>query len=429
MYTSELLDAHPASAIEPLSPDLAAKVEGAGWPDGLIDRVLELRRDRGEIEQWIDSGFPTVEMLEGWIGMQELLMYSTLNCREATWEDHEVLADLCANAPEKVGEWTVTVERGPYPYAQFRLQEHPSVTIIEDRRVALAMAARSVRNTYIGGERLTAHFMSGWRVRDGFRGLGLSNFLQFAPGPGVGWFGAVSYWFVRTGNSSSAWVSKIEDDLADRGDFSFQTATLTASVAHLNQPDAGELSTRVRPATADDVPRCVELINRTHDGLDLFRPYTVAYLEQRLDDPSWGSKPSFYASVYGWPQFRVVEHEGEIVACGGLWDRGRDVRDVWRRGDETHVDDPTALLDFGYADGAAAALAELISHVLADTATLGRSGLLVPLEFLPEVRAELDRLGITTRPEVRELHVMPFSMPDFRLEVVIERPYIDLAYW
>ena len=428
-YTSELLDAHLASAIEPLSAELQAKVDGAGWPEGLIERVLNLRRDREEVEMWIDTGFPTVEMLDSWMDMQELLIHSTLHNREATWEDHGLLVELCAEAPEKVGEWTVTVERGPYPYAQFRLQEHPSVTILEDRRIPLGMAARSVRNTYIGGERLTAHFMSGWRIREGFRGLGLSNMLQFSPGPGVGWFGVVTYWFVRIGNSSSSWISKIEDDLADRGDFSLETDTLTATVTNFDDPAAGSRSTNVREATAADLPRCVELINRSHAGLDLFRPYTLEYLEERLDDPSWGPKPSFYASVYGWPDFRVVERDGEVVACGGLWDRGRDVRDVWRRGEETHVEDPAALLDFGLAEGHDAALAELISHFLADTSELGRSGLLVSLDFQPKLRAALDELSLSSRPEIRELHVMPFAMPDFELEVVIERPYIDLAYW
>ena len=128
----------------------------------------------------------------------------------------------------------------------------------------------------------------------------------------------------------------------------------------------------------------------------------------------------------------MVERDGQIVACGGLWDRGRDVREVWRGDDtnkheETFVRDPTALMDFGYADGEAPAMAALIESFAAATAELGRSGLMAPIEFLPDLQQATAMLVST--PETRELHAMPFSSPDLRIDLAISRPYTDLAYW
>lgn len=44
-----------------------------------------------------------------------------LMVRQATWEDDERLIDLFANSPERLGDWDVTVERSPNPYAQQRM--------------------------------------------------------------------------------------------------------------------------------------------------------------------------------------------------------------------------------------------------------------------------------------------------------------------
>lgn len=428
-YEHQLLAEHPAFAVEPLSPELQRKVDAAGWPPGLVDRVLALRRDRGELEAWLDSGFPTSEMLDGWADMKAMTVGTTLTARIGSWEDDWLLADLCKNAPETVGDWTVVVERSPFPYAQYRLQEHAYVSLVEDHRVGLAMAGHSTRNTYIQGQKTTVHYMSGWRVREGFRGLGLSNVLQNTAGSGLTPFGQVTYWFVRSGNAASAWVERIREDMADRPEgFAVDGDTLTATVTCLSDPSRGRRSGRVRPAGEHDLARCRELINRTNDGLDLFRPYSADYLDQRMSDPAWGRKPPFYPAVYGLADFRVLEADGEIVACAGLWDRGRDVREVWSRDDgDGFVADPTAVMDMGFADGHDQAMAELLSHLVAESAELERSGLLVALEWLPDVASAVSDLA--PRLETRELHVQPFAMPGHEIDLTITRPYIDLAYW
>ena len=430
LYDGSALAAHPASQPPEPPPHLAAKVAEAGWPDGLFERMRALRRNWGEIEAWVDSGFPTLEMIEAWVPQEEALLASTLAVRQAGWDDNDLLADLCANSPERVGDWNVVVERGPFAFAQFRLQEHAHVVVVEDRRVGLGMVSRSLRNSYIAGERTSVHFISGWRVREGFRGLGISNLLLNGAGPGHGFFGVSFYWYVRLENQDRTWVDKVTSDMADRPDgWEVATDKLTATVTHYVDPTQGQPSRRVRPATASDLAACCALINRTHAGLDLFRPYSEEFLEGRLDDPNWGPKPAFIDHVYGWDDFRVVEEDGEIVACGGLWDRGRDLRERWvhRETDEEHVLEPTALMDFGFAESHDAAMVELVEHFLATTADRGRSSMMVPFEQLPTLITACGHLE--SRPETRELQTMPFASPDLTVEVNVTKPYTDLAYW
>ena len=68
--------------------------------------------------------------------------------------------------------------------------------------------------------------------------------------------------------------------------------------------------------------------------------------------------------VYGWPDYFVVEEDGKVVACAGLWDKGKNVREVWchKETGEKRSFDSTALLDFGYAQGREDAMALLLRY-------------------------------------------------------------------
>lgn len=410
------------------TPEQVVRAEAKQWPDGLLERMLALRLPLWKIEESLSAeGFPTLDMIESQVSDRERLA-SGLFIREATWEDDERLSDLFADSSERLGDWDVTVERSPNPYAQQRLQENWHVKLLEDRGVALGVNVQAGRSSFIGGRPLSVGWMGGWRVRNGFRRLGYSSMLLNAPGSAAGHFGVVSYWYVRLENGmAQSWISHEVTDVAATSGRALDK--LTATVHHLDATTGGRLDGRVRRVRPHDLARCVELINATHGGLDLFRPYSVESLSGRLDDLFWGPKPPFIARVYDWDDMAVLEEDGEIVACGGLWDRGRDVRERWRNrtsGEERTVD-TACLMDFGFAPGHEGDMAALIGHHLAATRELGRTTLSAPLEFLPSLEARLQ--WVKPEPETRLLEAMGFTVADQHIEPGITRPYTDLAYW
>ena len=148
----------------PVDPRRAAAE--AGWPPDLIERALALRTNRSLLTFYMEDERVDAQVVDYVLRGRERLLTGTLRLREATWEDDEGLADLYANSAEQIGEWLVTVERSPYPFAQFRLQEQPTVHVLEDRGELLATVAHSTRNTFVGGRPLSVHVASALRVRN-----------------------------------------------------------------------------------------------------------------------------------------------------------------------------------------------------------------------------------------------------------------------
>lgn len=408
------------------APDLVDAAREKGWPDGLVESALRVRFPRRDLQFWLDHGTDP-QRVTTFVEYRDRLQSGTLRSREASWSDDEAIADMYANSPEQIGEWEVTVERSPYPFAQFLLQENPNVQVIEDRGVILAAAAHSGRNTLIGGKRLTCHIATAWRVRKEFRGQGLTQLMRVLGGPACSWFGLINYWYVRSGNFDAVnWVKALRPDLAEHGEL---PGSLNVAVLHFRVgPFEGDAS-GIRSAGRSDARKCVGLINRTHRGQDLFRPYTTDFLQRRLDDRGWGPKPSFIVHVYDWNDYFVLEEQGRIIACAGLWDRGRDVREVWRHretGETTRVE-AAALMDYGYAEGREDAMARLLSYLIGRSHDLGRNELLAPIEHFP---ALIERMAShESGPENRQMAVDGFHEDGLDVDAVIKKPYTDLAYW
>jgi hypothetical protein len=118
----------------------------------------------------------------------------------------------------------------------------------------------------------------------------------------------------------------------------------------------------------------------------------------------------------------VVEERGRVLACGGLWDRGRDLRERWRRRDsgEERVIAVAALLDFGFAEGAEDAMVALLRYFAGRAHELGRDYLAAPIEHLPTLAAKTESM----RPEP-EMRALRWTLKD----PSIEKPYTDLRYW
>ena len=403
-----------------------------GWPQDVLRTASELRVEKSAIEWWLTHEQPTLEEIQRFLQQRRQLMYGTMHARQAGWNDGEALADLYANSPEEIGDWEVTVERSPYSYAQFRLQEHVAVSVLEDRGVILAATADSSRNTLVGGEKTTVHIASAWRVRREFRGKGLSRMLRQAAGPPTSWFGFYNYYYIRSQNfAAMKWIESFIPESVKAPQREGDVPGIPVTVHHFAPvPFAGH-TTGIRLATPGDIEACLRLINRTHAGCDLFRPYTRDYLEERLYDPCWGDKPDFWIPVYGWSAYHVVEEGGEIVACGGLWDKGEHVREVWRHKatGESQTFDCTALLDYGLAEGREDAMARLIAYFSAKTRELKRTYLVAAIEHLPDLVATV--AGLKPETEARALHWQLYNKEsdNWEMDSSLNRIYTDLAYW
>jgi hypothetical protein len=258
----------------------------------------------------------------------------------------------------------------------------------------------------------------------------------------------INYWYVRAGTVGAVdWIKSLRPDIAEAAAAnSGDLPGLKVAVHHFaakapstssgpggstgsGAPSPTGSGAVVRKATRADAPRMVPLINRTHKGLDFFRPYSIDFLNDRLDDCGWGPKPDFIERVYNWDDAYVVEEDGKIVACGGLWDRGKHVREAWRNksNGETTVIAPTALLDYGYARGREDAMASLLDHMIGVTHELGRQELLAAIEWLPKLVALMEKHEPAV--EQRLLAYDKWNEGGIEVSVTVRKPYTDLAYW
>ena len=412
--------------------DLRDAAREAGWSDELWDQISYVRPDRGAVEQWIEQRFPPPEGLADFAATEARFMGTALQRRIAVWADNDLLADIYANAPETVGEWQVTVEHEPYAFSQLRLQEVGVTMVIEEERRGQAAISRSTRDVVVGDDEITVMAISGMRVHREHQGKGLSNALLFCPGLSTVPLAGVGYWYARRDNSSAPWLAAVVENMEEQQPegFNQETASLSATIFHLEVDGRSGDGARVRVATRDDLATCASLINRVNDGLDLWTPASEWSLRRRINHWGLGELPDFFDPVYGPDDFLVVEDEGRVVACGGYWDRGANMRERWVQSatGEERILEAGALLDYGYADGHADAMVELLDRMVHRAGERGRTSLMLPVEHDHVLLRELASRGL--RPETRDLMVMPFAFPGMPpIQIDVRRPATDLAYW
>ena len=404
------------------SKTLTARAKAQGWPDGLVERAQAVTTPSFMLDQWLSRPARPNDLfqIERNIEVFERLAKGPYRARELNSRDIESFSDLWANAPEKVGDWEVTVERSPNPVAQFRLQPGCTISVIEDAGELVACTVWAPANCMIGGQPASIHYAQGLRVRAGRRGEGLGDLVRRYPSralqnPTIG-----QVMFMRIGNAGMAGFLEAVKFMAD-GD----RPQKIVGVTYLNVRADAPAAEGVRPIAEADLAACAELINRTHEGLDLFRPLGAESLRMVLDEGFWGAGRAWQPPVHGWADMFVLEEAGRIAACAGLWDRGRDMREMWRgpEGEERRVE-VGAVLDTGCAKGRDDALARLIRHLGGLAAERGRTNLIVDLEHLPEVTAAL--ADLEPRIESRTLEWSPYGPP---APAALGECHLDLRYW
>lgn len=410
------------------SPSSAERVESAwrerGWPPDTLARARELHISNTALERML-SWDATLERVEEEVRWAEQLEHGTMSFRQVTVTDAEAFCALWANSPEQIGEWDLTVERGPDAFAQFELQERPVLNALFDRGVMVACVSFSLRHTLVGGQRVPVRYGQAMRVHKDYRGRALAHWVRSLPwAVGLSRPTQVQYDFIRPQNMTmERWNRKFMPTVESVPIREDDVPGIPVRVLQYPARPASASRPGVRPARREDYERMVTLINRTHAGRDLFRPYTVEFLVDRVDPWYAFPGPGSWKPPYGCDDLYVVERDGEVVACAGLWDRGRDVRERWRHREsgEERVVSVTALLDVGYAEGCEQEMAEVIEHLIGVTHELGRDFLIAPMETMPEVEA----LVADRRPSA-ETRYMQWRAETPRIKAPV---HVDLAYW
>ena len=405
-----------------LDDELEEAARQLGWSVDYLRRARQAGVPLSTLWRFTNWGLPQ-EQMERKLQWHEQLT-SGLRGRLATRDDNEGFCELWANSPESIGEFEVISERGPNGFAQYQLQGDVQTLLLADGPRIVASCSFAIRNVLVSGEKICVHYGQGLRVHSDYRRKGFGDQVRSLSW-GIGSKPtACQYDIMRTQNFAVVgwWEKYMPDFWKDVPQQEGEVPGVPVVVHQLPAAPFSGDATGIRPAKPEDLARCAELVNRTHEGSDLFQPYSEERLGDRLDQGFWGDTPPWWDHVYGWGDLFVVEEGGRIVACGGLWDRGRDLRERWRHketGDERTLSD-TALMDFGYKAGAEDAMLRLIATLAGRTHELGRDHLLAPVQQLSTVSERLEADGAV--PDRRALR---WGHP--QLEVA--RPYTDLAYW
>jgi GNAT superfamily N-acetyltransferase len=403
--------------------ELRAAVRARGVSDATLDRALAAGVPLQSLQGWLSWRRMDEADLAALIGWHERFTTGDLRAREVTVGDAAAFSDLWENSPEEIGDLEITVLRSPDPFAQFRLQGNVQLNVIADGNVLVASCGWARRNVWIGGRRVSVRYGQALRVHQGYRRQGLGDAVRLFPAAMTAARPSLAqYDIMRSGNFAVVgwWNKHVPGFFEGTPQREGEVPGIPVSVTQVPAAASVAESAAVRPARPADLSACVELVNRTHGELDLFRPYSSESLEECLDEGYWGARVPWYTSVYGWPDFFVLESAGRVRACAGLWDRGRDLRErIRKKTGETRTFAGTALLDWGYAEGAVDAMVELVGHLTARTRALGRDFLLLSVDQIPELAKRLEPFEPASETRYLRWNAQP----------EITRPHTDLRYW
>lgn len=283
--------------------------------------------------------------------------------REATAADNDALIALELASPLELGGVRLSFDRSPDFFVQARLQQRGRLWVAERDGELCGVIAGAVYNTLVAGRPRRLLYVHHERIRPEHQRRGLGAALPAAmreafAGEGIDG----SYWFIAETNAKSI-------GFATRGDAS----KLPPAKAYQWTLPARPLSAAAvvaSPLHAGELGRVVALINATHNGEDLFLPYTERSLGARL------SRGDAYTTDDLWC---VRGPDGAPRAVVGVWDAGASVAAHAAGPDGTEtVTRMHTVADHGHAEGAESALMALLLSLSAAAGAAGRDALTVP---------------------------------------------------
>lgn len=259
--------------------------------------------------------------------------------RPAEESDGPTLRLLDRRAPIRVEDSEVAYDHGDDYFGAIRLMAGPSVTLVleHDGRV-IGVNCMTHLPVRIGGVLMQANYNYRTRIDPDFGGQGLSlGFASRAPElmPRAHLGFGVSY--IARGNERM--------ERAAMGFWSVEPERLLIKAS----PLAGAHG--FRRCSEDDAARIVELLNTTHDGEEMFVPYTLESLAARVS-----REPAMYA----WNDFRVSD--AAVIGVGRL------PMTVFRSDSGNESEHNRGVVyDYGFESGREDSLAGLVRGVCAET--------------------------------------------------------------
>jgi hypothetical protein len=257
--------------------------------------------------------------------------------REATEADAPTLARLERRSPVVLGESSVAFDRGDDYFAFTRLMAEVTVAVGFVGGEPAAVNCGAVHPVRIGGQDVRVMTAIHTRVLPEHQGKGLwgavSRVLgeKYNPGTAV----ETSRGFVSADNAA---MQRGFANVPNK--WSIRALRAQLDCAALAGPAAG------RPATPADADQLVEILNRCHEGEEMYLPYTADSLAQRLERAP---------AQYSWE--RLWLGDGAVV---GVWPAGESTRLLLRSHGREVVSRRGLVLDYGFAPGREEALEGLL---------------------------------------------------------------------
>ena len=262
-----------------------------------------------------------------------------MNIRQATRADNEALCALEARTPLNIGDTPIFIERDNF-FETHDLQERTVVMLAEEGSEIIGVCAGAlVQAPLAGRDRLLLYThherIAPERQRKGVGGALTKAISDYWKDNAAGHIDS-SYWYIAAGNQQSR-------NFAERsGNKPWPVSpvmfTLTPGAASGDKP---------RQIGAGPTFDIVRLLNGTHEGKDLFRPYEQVDFGQRLSR----------SVEYGWGDVYGRYHGDRLAAVAGLW-KG-------------------TVADYGYELGAENEMVALLRSLVAKASWPGHEGLTV----------------------------------------------------
>ena len=283
--------------------------------------------------------------------------------REATQADNAALIELERQAPLDLGDRVLSFDRSPNFFAHQEMEEHGRVVVAEDEGRLVGVVAGAWYDVLVEGQRRRLLYIHQGRILPDYRRRRVATdlviqHLILALDAKID----SPYWLISPDNKTSL-------AFGQQGGMEFWPLDGRRDSFDLNA--RGKADGQVGSVGPDDLPRVLELINRTHAGREMFLPYDTDRLQKRLS----------LSPTYGWQHWRGYRSEKKLLAAAGVWDFGRSLRTTERdkaTGRES-VSLPAFVLDYGCAAGAEEAMVEVFMALMEMAAESERNELSIAL--------------------------------------------------